>query len=56
MHYISDVATDPRIPWISGKAGSTRVLAEGVREEVNIRVVIGSKEGLVTGFPIPPYR
>jgi RHS repeat-associated protein len=56
MHHISDIATDPRIPWIPGKAGSPRVLAEGVREGVNIRVVIGSKEGIVTGFPIPPYR
>ena len=51
MNHISDIATDPKIPWMPGKGG--RVLAEGVRENLKIRVVISNKKGIVTGHPIP---
>jgi RHS repeat-associated protein len=52
LHYISDIATDPRIPWVPGKPGSSRFIAEGIREEVKIRAVIDPKKGPVTGYPI----
>jgi filamentous hemagglutinin len=53
MHHISDVATDPKIPWIStgkfGKTGLARFRAEGVRQdlgyEMKIRAIVEPYNG-----------
>ena len=51
MHHISDVATDPHIPYVP--AGGSRVMAQGVRENVKIRVIIDRSGEIVTGHPVP---
>ncbi len=59
MHNISDIVTDPNIQWTSqtGKIGSAfanvRYRAEGIREGVNIRVIVEPNgEGIITAHPI----
>lgn len=62
MDAISDIATDPNIPWmqITGKSGSkftksgkpVRFKAEGTRDGVNIKTIIEPQgEGIITGYP-----
>jgi RHS repeat-associated protein len=61
MHHISDIATDPALKWIPQtgnggwftKAGKpARFSVEGVRDGVNIKVVIEpAGEGIITAFP-----
>ncbi len=64
MHTISDVATDPEIPWVqqTGPAGSmftnaglpARFAATGFRGGIWIRAIIEPMgEGIITGFPLP---
>lgn len=53
LHYISDIATDPNSPWIPAKNGGLRVFAQGVRDNVKIKVVMNDKEGILTAYPIP---
>ena len=52
MHHVSDVATDPKVPWIPSKQTS-RVLAIGEREGVRIRTVIETKpeQRIITAYP-----
>ena len=63
MHYLSDIATDPKIRWqqISGKIGAqvtrnglpVRYQAIGVREGISIKTIIEpGGEGIITGFPL----
>lgn len=49
MHEISDVATDPRIPWRAGD-GPTDFWANGTRRGVDIEVLIRNGE-IWTGYP-----
>ncbi len=49
MHYISDVATDPQSTFIPSRGG--RTIARGVREGIEIQVVIGSDGEIVTAYP-----
>jgi RHS repeat-associated protein len=49
MHMISDVATDPASVSYVGSNG--RTVVEGTREGISIRVIVGSKGDIVTGFP-----
>ncbi len=50
MHMISDIATDPNITPALGRFG--RWIMEGMREDVNIRVVIAPDwSDIITGFP-----
>lgn len=62
MHYISDIATDPSIKLIqqtgisgarfTNKGYPVKFIAEGVRENVRIRVVLEQEgRGIVTAFP-----
>jgi hypothetical protein len=63
MHEISDIATDPNVPFsradgLSGlyyKSGKpARFVGHGVRDGVRIRVVCEpAGEGIITGFPSP---
>jgi len=51
---ISDVATDPKIPWKTSQQNPSRRIAEGSRDGVNIRVILDTRRGdIVTGHPIP---
>jgi hypothetical protein len=53
MHAVSDIATDPKIPWQIAKDNSSRCIAEGVREGQRIRVIVEpNKEGIISGFPL----
>jgi hypothetical protein len=53
MHVVSDIATDPKIPWQIAKNNSSRCIAEGVREGQRVRVIIEpNKEGIISGFPL----
>jgi hypothetical protein len=63
MHYVSDIATDPKLQWTwqSGKPGSmftksgkpSRVFVIGEREGVKIKVVIEpAGKGIITAFPV----
>jgi RHS repeat-associated protein len=55
MHEISDVATDPAVPWVKQKGKikkPPRYSAEGDREGVRVKVVLEPEgEGIVTGHP-----
>lgn len=64
MHNVSDIATDPSIPWVqqTGSAGAkytskgdpVRYYIDGVRDGVAIRVIMEPDgEGVITAFPIP---
>jgi EndoU nuclease-like protein len=64
MHEVSNIATDPQIPWVqqTGKAGAmftkagdpARVVATGVRGGITIRVIVEPRgEGIITGYPLP---
>ncbi|PPI54090.1 hypothetical protein C5D35_07075 [Rathayibacter toxicus] len=63
MHYISDIATDPKIPWIpqhpnivenfTKKGKPVRFSTTGVREWVTIKVIVEPPgEGIITGYPV----
>ena len=63
LHHVSDIATDPSLTWVqqTGRAGAdftrngdpVRFFVEGVRDGVNIRVVIEpGGEGIITAFPV----
>jgi hypothetical protein len=49
INAISDIATDPNAIRSAGRGG--RTVAEGTREGVNIRTIIGKDGEIVTGFP-----
>ena len=49
MHEISDIATDPSSLFRAGRGG--RVIAEGTREGIDIRVILGKDGEIVSGFP-----
>lgn len=62
MHHVSDIATDPKASWIqlTGKPGAShtakgrpvRWSAEGVRDGVNVRVIVEPRgEGIITAYP-----
>jgi Bacterial EndoU nuclease len=62
MHHISDIATDPDLAWkqssgplgaeFTKKGNPVRFTVEGVREGVNIKVVVEpGGEGIITGHP-----
>ena len=51
MHHISDVATDPHIPYMPARGSCVEAI--GVRENVKIKVVINRNGEIVTGHPIP---
>jgi hypothetical protein len=52
MHAISDIATDPEIPWQQVAAG--RFSATGFRGGLWIRAIIEpGGEGIITGYPLP---
>ena len=64
MHHISDIATDPKIPWvqISGQIGArttrvglpVRYQATGVREGLKVKVILEpAGEGIITAYPVP---
>lgn len=54
MDIVSDIATDPSIPWqLSERLGLNRNLATGIREGVKIKVIV--EEGaidIVSAYPI----
>ncbi|RLB52114.1 MAG: adhesin, partial [Deltaproteobacteria bacterium] len=63
MHNVSDIATDPDATWTwqTGRPGSdftkagrpSRVEVEGVRDGVNIRVILEpAGEGIITAHPL----
>jgi hypothetical protein len=56
FHNILDIATDPNITWkfnSSWKGRYDRFVADGVRDNVNIRAIIEPKgEGIISGFPL----
>jgi hypothetical protein len=49
MYNISDVATDPSVPWIAG-ARPGDFWASGTREGINIEVLLRNDE-IWTGYP-----
>ncbi len=54
MHYISDIATDPKLDWKPGRVvkGNQRYEVIGVREGIKIKIIIEPKgEGIITAFP-----
>jgi filamentous hemagglutinin len=52
MHSISDIATDPAA-WQNAAQQGSRTVLVGVRDGVEIRVVVDSGTGeIVTGYPI----
>jgi filamentous hemagglutinin len=61
MHEVSDIATDPSIPWVpqTGNGGlftraglPARFTADGVRGGINVRVIVEpAGEGIITAFP-----
>nr|WP_255502338.1 EndoU domain-containing protein [Cellulomonas sp. JH27-2] len=64
MHNVSDVATDPNLPWVqqTGKLGAeftkngapVRYSVDGVRGGIPMRVIVEpGGEGIITGFPLP---
>lgn len=64
MHAISDVATDPGIPWtqetgvlgtmFTKAGGPARFSAVGFRGGVWIKAIVEPMgEGIITGFPLP---
>jgi len=53
IHNVSDVATDPSLPFLVSERNVNRRIIEGVRDDVKIRVIVDSQKGdLVTGFPV----
>jgi filamentous hemagglutinin len=51
MHEISDIATDPAA-WSNGTTQGSRTVLTGVRNGVEIRVVVNTQTGeIITGFP-----
>lgn len=56
MDSISDIATDPNLPWKVNKKtkGFQRYSAIGKRNGIDIKVIVEPKgKGIVTGYPIP---
>jgi hypothetical protein len=52
MHEISDVATDPAA-WANGVQQGSRTALFGVRDGVQIRVVVNTRTGdIITGYPL----
>jgi RHS repeat-associated protein len=52
MHEVSDIATDPAA-WQRGVAQGSRTVLTGVRDDVEIRVIVGTSTGeIVSGYPI----
>jgi hypothetical protein len=49
MHVISDVATDPNALRSAGRGG--RTIVQGIRDGVNVIVIIGKDGSIVSGFP-----
>lgn len=50
---ISDVATDPNIALTPDPSYKGRFRADGIRDGVNIRVIVEPKgEGIITAYPI----
>lgn len=56
FHNILDIATDPNITWkpnSAWKGRNDRFIADGIRDNINIRVIIEPKgEGIISGFPL----
>lgn len=55
MKHVNDLPNDKNIPWKLGHPGpdgTTRYLAEGMRDGVMIRVVIDEKIGIVSAYPL----
>jgi len=52
MHNISDIATDPTLPWIKGRVvnGVQRWEVTGVRDGVTVKVITDGKD-IITAFP-----
>lgn len=51
---ISDIATDPNASRAIGRGG--RTVVEGVRDGINIRVIVGKDGEIITGFPTNVWR
>jgi hypothetical protein len=62
MHHVSDIATDPTLPWVqqTGRSGSlftnagapARFFVTGVRDGTSIKVIIEpAGQGIITAFP-----
>ncbi|MCX6786169.1 MAG: EndoU domain-containing protein [Candidatus Komeilibacteria bacterium] len=56
LHNTADIATDPGITWTKDTAWKgkyARYIADGIRDNVNMRVIIEPKgEGIITGYPL----
>lgn len=55
MHYISDIVTDPQVPWkVSHIPRHKNLQAVGIREGVKIQVAVEpAGADIVTAYPIP---
>lgn len=51
MHEVSDIASDP-VAWRNGVVQGNRIVLKGVRDGVEIKVVVENGADIVTGHPL----